>query len=81
MMSKDKDRKSKLGNYFVNLLEEPSLPSKLAVHFLEHSRSISQGLVKDGVARSTEDVDIVLQNGFFHLYGVEEPWTATGVKR
>lgn len=80
-MSKDKDRKSKLQNYFVNLLEESTLPAKLAVRFLEHSRLIGQGLVKDGVARSIEDVDVVLQNGFFHLYGVEEPWTATGVNR
>lgn len=74
VLSSEKDRKEKIDNYFMELLTSQSTFSKLALHFLRNSLSIAQGLVKDGVAQSLEDVDQVLQYGFFHLYGVEEPW-------
>jgi 3-hydroxyacyl-CoA dehydrogenase len=73
-MSKDKFRKEKLSQYFTHLLEDSSMHAKLAVDFLEYSRAIAHGLVHDGVARSIKDVDIVLKNGFFHLYSVDDPW-------
>lgn len=80
-LSVDKGRKEKIAKYFINLMSDESLGAKLALQFLEKSRSIGHRLVKEGVARSIEDVDIVLQNGFFHLYGVDDPWKEVGDKR
>lgn len=34
-----------------------------------NSRDIADNLVKDGIANQIEDVNAVLENGFFHLYG------------
>lgn len=73
-LSKINDRSEKLSLYFNNLFLAPSVPAKLAVHFLEISRLIAHGLVDDEVARTIQDVDTVLQNGFFHLYGVDQAW-------
>lgn len=77
-LSKDKDKKKKLEKYLANLRCDRSNASRLAVRFLENSRTIAHGLVKDGVAGTIEDVDTVLQQGFFHLYGVDEPWNGKG---
>jgi hypothetical protein len=44
----------------------------LARDFLAHSKAVAQGLVRDGVAASPEDVGQVLKLGFFHLYGPAE---------
>jgi 3-hydroxyacyl-CoA dehydrogenase len=68
-MSKDKDRNEKLTVYLASLPEGGTEASQLAMHFLKHSRSIAEKLVEDGVAGSLEDVDTVLKEGFFHLYG------------
>jgi len=73
-LSKDLDKDPKIIAYFVNLLNDQSFDSKIAVEFLEKSRSIAHGLVKDKVAGTIQDVDMVLKNGFFHLYDVDMPW-------
>lgn len=73
-LSTDKERKKKLACYFAGLLNAKTKGAKLAMHFLENSRSIADKLVEDKVARSIEDIDTVLKDGFFHLYGVNEPW-------
>lgn len=70
-LSKDKEKEDKLKRYFSHLLKDNSPASKLAVKFLERSSAIGHGLVKDDVARSVDDVDTVLKNGFFHLYGID----------
>lgn len=70
----DKKQKEKIADYLACLRMDHSPEGRLAMHFLETSRSIALGLVRDRVAASIEDVDTVLQNGFFHLYGVEEPF-------
>lgn len=77
-LSKDKELKSRLFEYFARLFSDQSKTAKLAVEFLETSRGIAYGLVAEGVARSVEDVDTVLKNGFFHLYGVDDPWKSRG---
>ena len=77
-LGKDKNKREKMDKHFANLLADKSATSKLAIHFLENSRIIAHNLVKDGVARSIEDVNTVLQNGFFHLYGVDDPWQEAG---
>lgn len=76
-LSKDNDRKDKIAQYFRHLWRERSLGAELAQVFLSESRAIAYGLVEDGVARSITDVDTVLQLGFYHLYGVDEPFMAT----
>lgn len=74
VLSTDKEREKKLACYFTGLLDAKTKGAKLAVHFLENSRSIADKLVEDSVALSIEDIDTVLKDGFFHLYGVNEPW-------
>lgn len=73
-LSKDPKRQEKIELYFSSLKQEHSLGSELCLDFLKQSQAIAHGLVKDGVARSIEDVDTVLQQGFFHLYSVDAPF-------
>lgn len=77
----DKDRKEKIDHYFANLWEDHALGADLARGFLERSREIAQMLVRDGVAHSIDDVDTVLKQGFYHLYGVEEPFLSRSSHR
>lgn len=74
MLSSDKDRKSKIDHYFISLEEDTTLGGELARKFLESSKDIAEGLVRDNVARNIEDVDAILKYGFYHLYGVNEPF-------
>jgi hypothetical protein len=46
-----------------------TLGAKLAKAYLENSKQIGEFLVKTGVAKSAQDVNDVLLNGFYHLYG------------
>lgn len=68
---KDSNRQEKLSTYFKNLFEENTVGANLAKTYLQHSAEIAKKLVQDGVASSTADVNSVLENGFFHLYGPE----------
>ena len=43
--------------------------AQLAVNYLKASKAIGEALVSDGVANNPEDVNGVMTNGFFHLYG------------
>lgn len=65
----DRDKEAKLSQYFNRLMQTDSLGADLARAFLENSQHAGNGLVQAGIARKQEDVDMVLQNGFFHLYG------------
>lgn len=58
-----------LDSYFQHLYESQTMGSQLAKEFLKNSMEISNGLVSDGVASSLDDVEIVLKQGFYHLYG------------
>lgn len=68
-LQNDPERISRLSSYFQSLEKGSSLGAQLARDFLTHSKSIAKGLVKDKVANTLGDVDQVLMNGFFHVYG------------
>lgn len=65
----DKKRADKLKVYFSNLFAADSVGARLAVRYLQRSREISNELVSGGIAARAEDVNQVLENGFFHIYG------------
>lgn len=69
----DPDRTQKLARYFQGMEQLSKLGAAIAQGFLQNSRQIAQELVNKGVAQSLEDVDTVLQMGFFHLYGPNTP--------
>ncbi len=66
---RDPQRDQKLTTYFANLKASHTLGARLALAYLKRSREIAEKLVADGVANSAEDVNGVLLNGFYHLYG------------
>ncbi len=66
---RDPARDEKLKSYFSNLARAQTLGADLARRYIERSRSIACHLVEQGVAGSTDDVNGVLTNGFYHLYG------------
>jgi 3-hydroxyacyl-CoA dehydrogenase len=65
----DPKKSDKLKICFDNLKKMDTLGAKLAKGYLRQSKEIAEGLVKDGVAHNAEDVNGVLINGFYHLYG------------
>jgi len=73
-LSKDPRRQERIAHYFPKLFQQDDLGAELARRFLNESKDIAYGLVRDGVANSVADVDTVLQYGFFHLYGVDQPF-------
>lgn len=73
-LAKDRDKNRKLGEYFASLSQAQDPGAKLAREFLDHSRRVAANLVGSGVAGSPEDVNKVLVNGFYHLYGPTD-WT------
>lgn len=58
-----------LAKYFDNLKQIDTLGGTLAVDFLKKTKEIGEKLVSDGVAHSADDVNAVLTNGFYWLYG------------
>jgi len=65
----DPKRGEKLSVYFKNLNASDTLGAKLAKAYLRRSKEIGEFLVKAGVAKSAKDVNDILLNGFYHLYG------------
>ncbi|MBD3334762.1 MAG: hypothetical protein GF355_04545 [Candidatus Eisenbacteria bacterium] len=65
----DPDKGAKLAAYFDKLKAHEGLGSRLAVAYLKRSKEIGEHLVSSGVADTAEDVNGVLMNGFYHLYG------------
>lgn len=55
--------------YFKALSSSSDANAKIAIAYLTESRRIAIQLHKDGVAKSTDDVNRVLQLGFQHAYG------------
>ena len=70
-MSKDQNKDDKLKAYFEALFKADTLGAKLAQRYLLKSREIARKLVADEVAYNIDDVNKVLMNGFYHLYGPE----------
>jgi 3-hydroxyacyl-CoA dehydrogenase len=65
----DGKKMEKLGTHFNNLKGMNTYGSTLALDFLKTTKEIGENLVKDGVANSEKEVNEVLMNGFFWLYG------------
>ncbi len=65
----DPKKSDKLKTFFQNLKSSNTLGAKLASAYLKNSKEIGEKLVKSGVAKTAEDVNNVLLNGFYHLYG------------
>lgn len=65
----DPKKSDKLKTFFQNLKSSNTLGAKLALAYLKNSKEIGERLVKIGVAKTAEDVNNVLLNGFYHLYG------------
>ncbi|MCK4828341.1 hypothetical protein KA005_72095, partial [bacterium] len=65
----DPQKEQKLRSIFNKLKLMETLGADLAKTYLKRSKAIGEGLVTDGVARSVDDVNGVLINGFYHLYG------------
>lgn len=75
-LRKDPERKEKIAVYFTQLWQSRTNGSEIAHEFLIESRRLAHFLVENHVADSIEDVNAVLQEGFFHLYSVDEPFMA-----
>jgi hypothetical protein len=65
----DPKKDEKLSFYFKNLNSSSTWGAKLALSYLKRSKEIGKQLVSLGVAQKAEDVNAVLLNGFYHLYG------------
>jgi 3-hydroxyacyl-CoA dehydrogenase len=65
----DAKKEEKLALYFEELKKMDTLGAGLAVSYLKKTKEIAEGLVRQGVALSDDDVNAVLTNGFFWLYG------------
>lgn len=71
-LQKDPQKNEKILEHFKKLAQEDSPEAKLALRFLRESAKFSELLVDKKVAHSLEDVNTVLKNGFYHLYGPSE---------
>jgi 3-hydroxyacyl-CoA dehydrogenase len=65
----DSKKEDKLKTHFDRLKTMDTLGAKLAIDYLKKTKDIGQSLVDSGVANSFDDVNAVLMNGFFWLYG------------
>lgn len=70
---KSSNREEGLRQYFKALFAAESKGAKLAKSYLMRSKDIAAKLVHDGVG-TKEDVNQVLQSGFFHLYGPQNSY-------
>ena len=59
----------KMAVFFKNLVAAKTIGAELATAYLKRSKEIGEKLVADKIANSAEDVNKVLTNGFYHLYG------------
>ena len=65
----DPKKGDKLKGFFKNMTASDTMGAKLAKGYLKNSKEIGQKLVDTKVAKTAEDVNAVLLNGFYHLYG------------
>ncbi len=71
----DRKRGDALAAHFTRVRGMESEGASLAMDYLKASKSIGAALVSDGVANNADDVNAVLTNGFFHLYGPINEYT------
>jgi len=65
----DRGKGKVLESHFETLRSSKDEGAVLAMAYLKASKAIGEKLVADGVAHNPEDVNGVLTNGFYHLYG------------
>ena len=65
----DSKKDEKIAAHFDALKMMSTPGSQLALAYLKKTKEIAQTLIDEGVAKSAEDVNAVLTNGFFWLYG------------
>jgi len=65
----DRGKGARLESHFAALRASETEGATLAVRYLAASKVIGEQLVSDGVALGPDDVNGVLTNGFYHLYG------------
>ncbi len=58
-----------LERFFEALFAQNTLGARLAEAYMKRSKEVGEKLVADAVAKTAEDVNGVLMNGFYHLYG------------
>jgi 3-hydroxyacyl-CoA dehydrogenase len=63
------DKKAILEDYFGRLKQSGSPGAQMAVDYGKESARIANLLVSSGVASTTDDVNKVLETGFYHAYG------------
>ena len=63
------DKQDKIHQHFEQLKTMNTLGAELAIRYLKRSKEIGQYLIDAGIAQTAEDVNGVLMNGFYHLYG------------
>lgn len=63
------DQQDKIRQHFEQLKGMNTLGAELAMKYLKRSKEIGQYLVDTGIAQNAADVNGVLMNGFYHLYG------------
>ncbi|MFH0759872.1 MAG: 3-hydroxyacyl-CoA dehydrogenase family protein [Bacteroidota bacterium] len=63
------DKAGQLDGYFATLRSMDTYGAKLALTYGRTSRKIGELLVRSGVANSPDDVNKVLETGFYHAYG------------
>jgi 3-hydroxyacyl-CoA dehydrogenase len=68
-LNRDRGKDAKLAAYFAVLARTDTPGARIALRQLKRSKEIGTQLVKMGVAAKAEDVNGVLLNGFYHLYG------------
>jgi len=65
----DKEKGDLLNTYFAELNQSDSFGANLAKNYHLNSKKIGLKLVETGVAKSEDDVNMVLLTGFYHAYG------------
>ena len=65
----DRGKASQLESHFAALRASDTQGARLAVAYLKAAKAIGEKLVADKVALSVDDVNGVMTNGFYHLYG------------
>ncbi|MHC4943853.1 MAG: 3-hydroxyacyl-CoA dehydrogenase family protein [Planctomycetota bacterium] len=71
----DVKKEKALEEHFAALKSSDSEGARLGMDYLNASKTIGEKLVADGVANKADDVNGVLMNGFFHLYGPINDYT------
>ncbi|SMO51133.1 3-hydroxyacyl-CoA dehydrogenase [Saccharicrinis carchari] len=68
-LSQSKEAQQHLSEFFSHLMHEKSMGAELAQSYMAAMKEIGEKLCTTGVTGTTEHVNTVMINGFFHLYG------------